>query len=127
MMKIIIIIIIIIYFRWFVDFHETNFRFITMLIQWFSKSNKFRHQHKQNWAGGGGGGKKGERKNTGNTLNGDYPAVHTDLTLSVSWQYLFASVKFLCENHVKNSTYLSQTAKKRNNLSQKTDPPLSIH
>jgi len=38
---------------------------------------------------------------------------------------LFASVKFLYDNHVKNSTYLSETATKRNNLSQKTDPPLN--
>jgi len=77
--------------------------------------------------GGWGGTIKGERKDTGNTLNGDYTAVHTDLTCLVRCQYLFASVKFLCDNHVKTSTYLSETATKRNNLSQKTDPPLSIH
>jgi hypothetical protein len=73
---------------------------------------------------GGGGTGKGQIKNIGNTLNGDYTAVHTDLTRSVSWQYLFTSVKFLCDSHVKNSTYLSETA---TNLSQKTDPPLYIH
>jgi len=69
--------------------------------------------------------RKGERRNTGNRLNGDYPAVHTDLTFSVSWQYLLASVKFLCENHVKISTHLSETAKKKQFIPK--NRPTTIH